>query len=93
MAFSRQLGRGGEVGPAVGIHGGSSKGDTRHRLADARRTDQPALTGFERLAEAITASQKGVGASFAERLDAAVRAYVGFAVTNAALLDLMFSVK
>lgn len=34
-----------------------------------------------------------MGESFADRLDAAARAYVGFATANAALLDLMFSVK
>ncbi|MFC9932224.1 TetR/AcrR family transcriptional regulator [Streptomyces sp. NPDC127190] len=73
--------------------GVSPAAPSRHFKSKQALLDALALTGFERLAEAIAASQEGAGEAFADRLDAAARAYVGFAVANAALLDLMFSVK
>ncbi|MGW3741246.1 TetR/AcrR family transcriptional regulator [Streptomyces sp. NPDC005146] len=66
---------------------------SRHFKTKQALLDALALIGFERHTEAITASHEDVGESFAEQLDAAARAYVGFAVANAALLHLLFSVK
>src|SRR6266700_4687481 len=79
-----------ELARDIGV---SSAAPLRHFKTKQALLDALALAGFERLAETIAASQEGVGESFAERLDAAARAYVGFALANAALLDLMFSVK
>ncbi|WP_405886114.1 MULTISPECIES: hypothetical protein [unclassified Streptomyces] len=73
--------------------GGRSAAGGGHFKTEQALLDALALTGFERLAEAIAASGEGVGESFAERLSAVARAYVGFATANAALLDLMYSVK
>jgi AcrR family transcriptional regulator len=73
--------------------GVSHAAPSRHFKDKQALLDALALTGFDRLAEALTASQEGVGESFAERLAAAVRAYVDFATANAALLDLMYSIK
>jgi AcrR family transcriptional regulator len=79
-----------ELAREIGV---SPAAPSRHFKSKQALLDALALTGFERLAEAIAASQEGAGEAFANRLDAAARAYVGFAVANAALLDLMFSVK
>ncbi|MGW7721629.1 TetR/AcrR family transcriptional regulator, partial [Streptomyces chartreusis] len=80
-----------ELARAIGV---SPAAPSRHFKTKQALLDALALTGFERLAEAITTSQRNLdGAPFDDRLDAAARAYVGFAVNNAALLDLMFSVK
>ncbi|MFD5857148.1 TetR/AcrR family transcriptional regulator [Streptomyces chartreusis] len=80
-----------ELAREIGV---SPAAPSRHFKTKQALLDALALTGFERLAEAITTSQRHLdGASFGDRLDAAARAYVGFAVDNAALLDLMFSVK
>ncbi|MER7792655.1 TetR/AcrR family transcriptional regulator [Streptomyces sp. NPDC097640] len=79
-----------ELARDIGV---SPAAPSRHFKAKQELLDALARTGFERLAEAIADSQEGAGESFPERLDAAARAYVGFAVDNAALLDLMFSVK
>ncbi|WP_031078146.1 TetR/AcrR family transcriptional regulator [Streptomyces sp. NRRL WC-3742] len=79
-----------ELAREVGV---SPAAPSRHFKSKQALLDALALTGFERLAEAIAASQDGAGEAFADRLDTAARAYVGFAVANAALLDLMFSVK
>ncbi|GGU39898.1 TetR/AcrR family transcriptional regulator [Lentzea flava] len=79
-----------ELAREIGV---SPAAPSRHFKSKQALLDALALTGFERLAEAIAASQEGAGVAFANRLDAAARAYVGFAVDNAALLDLMFSVK
>ena len=79
-----------ELAREIGV---SPAAPSRHFQSKQALLDALALTGFERLAETIAASQEGAGEAFADRLDAAARAYVGFAVANAALLDLMFSVK
>ncbi|KAB2339961.1 TetR/AcrR family transcriptional regulator [Actinomadura rudentiformis] len=73
--------------------GVSHAAPSRHFKDKQALLDALALAGFERLGEIMAASQEGIGESFAERLDAMVRAYVGFATANAALLDLMYSVK
>ncbi|MEU6139763.1 TetR/AcrR family transcriptional regulator [Streptomyces sp. NPDC047081] len=73
--------------------GVSHAAPSRHFKDKQALLDALALTGFDRLATALKASQEGVGESFAERLDAMIRAYVGFALGNAVLLDLMYSIK
>lgn len=73
--------------------GVSHAAPSRHFKDKQALLDALALNGFERLAEVLGASQRGVGESFAERLAAVARAYVGFATANAELLDLMYSIK
>ncbi|MEU6880201.1 TetR/AcrR family transcriptional regulator [Streptomyces sp. NPDC046712] len=79
-----------ELARDIGV---SPAAPSRHFKTKQVLLDALALAGFERLGATIAASQEGLGESFAERLDAVARAYVDFATTNAALLDLMFSVK
>lgn len=73
--------------------GVSHAAPSRHFKDKQALLDALALTGFERLTAVLGASQNGVGEAFAKRLDAMVRAYVGFARENAELLDLMYSIK
>ncbi|TXS47732.1 TetR/AcrR family transcriptional regulator [Streptomyces sp. t39] len=80
----RELARDLDVSPAA---------PSRHFRTKQALLDALALDGFERLVDAIAASQDGADRTFGERLDAMARAYVGFAVANSALLDVMFSVK
>ncbi|MFC9931275.1 TetR/AcrR family transcriptional regulator [Streptomyces sp. NPDC127190] len=79
-----------ELAREIGV---SPAAPSRHFKSKQALLDALAMTGFERLAETLAASQEGAGETFAARMDAAARGYVGFAVANAALLDLMFSVK
>ncbi|MDC7802592.1 TetR/AcrR family transcriptional regulator [Sphingomonas sp. BLCC-B65] len=80
----RELAREAGVSPAA---------PSRHFTSKQALLDALALSGYERLADAISASQEDADAAYGSRLAAAARAYVAFAVENAALLDLMFSVK
>jgi len=73
--------------------GVSHAAPSRHFKDKQALLDALALAGFERLTAVLAASQEGVGEAFAKRLDAMVRAYVGFARDNAELLDLMYSIK
>lgn len=73
--------------------GVSHAAPSRHFKDKQALLDALAVTGFERLIEIIAESQERVRESFADQLDAVVRAYVGFATANAALLDLMYSIK
>ncbi|MER6354915.1 TetR/AcrR family transcriptional regulator [Streptomyces sp. NPDC001634] len=73
--------------------GVSHAAPSRHFKDKQALLDALALTGFDRLAETITAAQEGAGESFAGRLAATARAYVEFATANAELLDLMYSIK
>lgn len=73
--------------------GVSHAAPSRHFKDKQALLDALALTGFERLSAVLGASQADVGETFARRLDAMVRAYVGFARDNAELLDLMYSIK
>lgn len=79
-----------ELARAIGV---SPAARSRHFKTKQDLLDALAQSGFERLAVAIAASQEGGESAFAQRLDAAARAYVRFAVDNAALLELMFSAK
>ncbi|WAP54923.1 TetR/AcrR family transcriptional regulator [Streptomyces sp. S465] len=73
--------------------GVSPAAPSRHFKSKQALLDALALDGFERLNEALEASQEGAGRTFGERLTAMARTYVGFSLANAALLDLMFSAK
>ena len=73
--------------------GVSHAAPSRHFKDKQALLDALALAGFERLAVALERSRGSAGESFAERLDVMVRAYVDFAWQNAALLDLMYSIK
>ncbi|WP_055495139.1 TetR/AcrR family transcriptional regulator [Streptomyces sp. TP-A0356] len=73
--------------------GVSHAAPSRHFKDKQALLDALALTGFDRLAETIAASQEGAGETFAERLAAVARAYVGFATANPELLDLMYAIK
>ncbi|REK87188.1 TetR/AcrR family transcriptional regulator [Streptomyces inhibens] len=73
--------------------GVSHAAPSRHFKDKQALLDALALAGFDRLNEALTASQAAAGTSFAHRLGALARAYVDFALANAALLDLMYAVK
>ncbi|MGW7546445.1 TetR/AcrR family transcriptional regulator [Streptomyces sp. NPDC054770] len=73
--------------------------DVSHNAPNRHFKDRQALLdalaqgGYERMTEAMLASQAGAGESCRKRLEAVVRAYVGFSLDNAALLDLMCSIK
>lgn len=73
--------------------GVSHAAPSRHFKDKQALLDALALTGFERLTAVLESSQDGVEETFAKRLDAVARAYVGFALDNAELLDLMYSIK
>lgn len=73
--------------------GVSPAAPSRHFKSKQALLDALALAGFERLVGTLAASREGVGPTFAERLAAMARAFVGFSLANAALLDLMFSAK
>jgi AcrR family transcriptional regulator len=66
---------------------------SRHFKDKQALLDALAQVGFERMSEALAASQATADETFADRLGALARAYVGFATANAELLDLMFSIK
>lgn len=73
--------------------GVSHAAPSRHFKDKQALLDALAEAGFDRLGEALAASQETADESFADRLGALARAYVGFATANAELLDLMFSIK
>ncbi|MEU7431706.1 MULTISPECIES: TetR/AcrR family transcriptional regulator [unclassified Streptomyces] len=73
--------------------GVSHAAPSRHFKDKQALLDALALAGFERLDEALTASREAAGEEFADRLRGLVRAYVDFALANAELLDLMYTVK
>ncbi|MBN6056522.1 TetR/AcrR family transcriptional regulator [Nonomuraea sp. RK-328] len=79
-----------ELARDVGV---SPAAPSRHFKSKRALLDALALEGFDRLRAALTAAQDGAGESFADRLTALTRAYLRFAAANAALLDLMYSVK
>ncbi|MGW7024675.1 TetR/AcrR family transcriptional regulator [Streptomyces decoyicus] len=72
--------------------GVSHAAPSRHFKDKQALLDALALAGFERLDEALAASRTE-GETFADRLGRLVRAYVDFALANAELLDLMYTVK
>ncbi|MGW0591256.1 TetR/AcrR family transcriptional regulator [Streptosporangium sp. NPDC002607] len=66
---------------------------SRHFKDKQALLDALALVGYERMTEVMSASQVDAGESCRKRLEAMVRAYVGFCLDNAELLDLMCSIK
>ncbi|MEV4996105.1 TetR/AcrR family transcriptional regulator [Streptomyces niveus] len=66
---------------------------SRHFKDRQALLDALALVGYERMTAVMLASQEDVGESCRKRLEAMVRAYVGFCLDNAELLDLMCSIK
>lgn len=79
-----------ELAREVGVSPGAP---SRHFSSKQALLDTLALQGFERLADTTADAEANAGNSFAQRLEATARAYVEFAENNAALLELMFSVK
>lgn len=73
---------------------GVSHAAPRRHFADRQALlDALALNGFEQLGAALDAALAGAGEDFAARLLALARAYVGFATTRPALIELMFASK
>src|SRR5688572_19451527 len=72
---------------------GVSHGAPRRHFADKDALlTALAEDGFARLGASLAAAT-AAGGSFADRLHATAHAYVGFATTHPALLDLMFAAK
>jgi AcrR family transcriptional regulator len=72
---------------------GVSHGAPRSHFIDRKALlDALAERGFVRLADAMRAAA-ATDTDYARSLRASARAYLGFAVTNQALLDLMFAAK
>ena len=79
-----------EVAREAGV---SHAAPRRHFPDKQALLDALALSGFERLGEALLAAIADADGDFASRLTAFARAYVRFATEHAALLELMFAVK
>ncbi|MFD5027219.1 TetR/AcrR family transcriptional regulator [Streptomyces sp. NPDC058373] len=79
-----------ELARDLGVSPGAPR---RHFATKQALLDALALDGFERLVEATAAAQSSAGRPFPERLDAMARAYVGFSLSDPALVGLMFSAK
>ncbi|MET8640934.1 TetR/AcrR family transcriptional regulator [Streptomyces sp. NPDC004096] len=73
--------------------GVSHAAPSRHFKDKQALLDALALVGFDRITQSMTAALEAAGESFADRLAAGARSYVDFAVANAELLDLMYSIK
>jgi AcrR family transcriptional regulator len=80
----RELAREAGVSPAA---------PSRHFRTKQVLLDALALEGFQRLTGAMTTGLEQAGDTFAARLTAITRAYLGFAAANGALLDLMYGRK
>ncbi|GHD99853.1 TetR/AcrR family transcriptional regulator [Streptomyces alanosinicus] len=65
----------------------------RHFKDKQALMDALALDGYERLNQALAAAVEPPGQSVEERMTALARAYLGFAVDNPELLELMFARK
>ncbi|MER5859022.1 TetR/AcrR family transcriptional regulator [Streptomyces sp900105245] len=65
----------------------------RHFKDKQALVDALALDGYERLNEALSSAADRPDQSFEERMTALARAYLGFAVENPELLELMFARK
>ncbi|MGW2469258.1 TetR/AcrR family transcriptional regulator [Streptomyces bauhiniae] len=80
-----------ELARATGV---SHAAPGRHFKDKQALLDALALAGYERLNQALTtAAADGPEADFEQRLTALARAYLGFAVDNPELLELMFARK
>ncbi|MFI5978148.1 TetR/AcrR family transcriptional regulator [Streptomyces sp. NPDC051452] len=65
----------------------------RHFKDKQALLDALALDGYARMNQSLTAAAAPAGQSFQERMTALARAYLGFAVENPELLELMFARK
>src|SRR5438270_9836172 len=73
---------------------GVSHGAPRRHFPDRQALlDALAESGFERLGAELRAAADGAGDEFQPRLEATAAAYIRFATTDPALLDLMFASK
>ena len=73
---------------------GVSHGAPRRHFPDRQALlDALAESGFERLGAELRAAADGAGDEFQPRLEVTAAAYIRFATTNPALLDLMFASK
>jgi AcrR family transcriptional regulator len=79
-----------ELAREVGV---SPAAPSRHFRTKQALLDALALEGFERLQTVLAEAQHEASDSFADQLTALTRAYMRFAATNAALLDLMYAAK
>lgn len=79
-----------ELAREVGV---SHAAPHRHFADRQALLDALAVLGFERLHAELQAADDRAGDTFAERLHAAVAAYIHFATRDAALLELMFTTK
>lgn len=80
-----------ELARATGV---SHAAPGRHFKDKQALLDALALAGYERLNQALSAAtDAGPDADFEQRLTALARAYLGFAVDNPELLELMFARK
>lgn len=79
-----------ELARDIGV---SHAAPSRHFKDKQALLDALALAGFERLHRELSESQEGAGESFTDRIAAMARTYVAFAIGNAELLDLMYSIK
>ncbi|MBL1081726.1 TetR/AcrR family transcriptional regulator [Streptomyces actinomycinicus] len=79
-----------ELARAAGV---SHAAPGRHFKDKQALLDALALDGYERLNQALTAATREPGRTFEERMTALARAYLGFAVENPELLELMFARK
>jgi AcrR family transcriptional regulator len=79
-----------ELARAVGV----SHGAPRRHFSDRQALlDAVAEAGFERLGAELRSAFDGAGEDFQARLRATAAAYVRFAISDAALLELMFAGK
>src|ERR1700761_7180415 len=79
-----------ELAREVGV---SHAAPRRHFPERQALLDALAIEGFRRLGEALTAASDGADTDFEPTLQRCAHAYVTFAVTDAALLELMFAGK
>ncbi|MGA5652306.1 TetR/AcrR family transcriptional regulator [Streptomyces seoulensis] len=80
-----------ELARATGV---SHAAPGRHFKDKQALLDALALAGYERLNQALTAAaDTGPDADFEQRMTALARAYLGFAIDNPELLELMFARK
>ena len=89
-----------DVGPAelslreLARQAGVSHGAPRQHFPDKRALlDALAVQGFDRLGAELDAALHGRTGPFADRLEVFAQAWVGFATTHPALLELMFASK
>src|SRR5471032_545129 len=79
-----------ELARAVGVSHGAPR---RHFPDRQALLDALAEAGFARLGAELSSAMEGAGEDFQARLRATAAAYISFATSDAALLELMFAGK